>query len=148
MTKVDFYILSSDSIEQQHTFACRLAEKAYSLGHKIYIHMSDATQAESMDHRLWSFRASSFIPHASTTTDADHETHPILIGHDQSHHKSVDNHYDLMINLSINIPDFFSRFSRVSEIVIQEQTIKAASRENYRFYKSRGYQLTDRKIDA
>ena len=46
-----------------------------------------------------------------------------------------------MINLSGVVPDFFSRFERVAEIVPFEDTRRASARDNYKFYKDRGYPL-------
>ena len=51
-----------------------------------------------------------------------------------------------MINLAMDIPTFFSRFERVSEIVIEEDEIKTAKRENFRFYRERGYPSETHKI--
>ncbi|RYG01950.1 MAG: DNA polymerase III subunit chi, partial [Chitinophagaceae bacterium] len=52
------------------------------------------------------------------------------------------NHHDVLINLSRHIPDYFSRFDRLSEVVIQESAILENTREHYRFYKQRGYPIT------
>jgi DNA polymerase-3 subunit chi len=46
-----------------------------------------------------------------------------------------------LINLQLGIPDFFSRFQRVAEVVTQEPASLSALRESWKFYKERGYQL-------
>jgi DNA polymerase-3 subunit chi len=51
-----------------------------------------------------------------------------------------------MINLGNGVPEFFSRFDRLIEIVVTDPEITANSRLNYRFYKDRGYPLDTRKI--
>ena len=61
MTRVDFYILPDKSSEQRNLFACRIAEKAFKLGHSIYIHSDDQNQAEALDKLLWRWRASSLF---------------------------------------------------------------------------------------
>ena len=38
MTRIDFYIVQHSEPSSRERFACRLAEKAYRLGHRIYIH--------------------------------------------------------------------------------------------------------------
>ncbi len=147
MTKVDFYILADTSIEQRHQFVCRLVEKTYKLGHQIYIHSDDNAQANALDQLLWSWRSSSFIPHhieeAAADTDppgASSACDSIQIGFGAAR-GSAANHNGLLINLSQGVPEFFSRFERVSEIVIQAPDITESTRANYRFYRDRGYPL-------
>jgi hypothetical protein len=38
MSKVDFYILPTDSLSARLDFACKLCEKAWRLGHRVYLH--------------------------------------------------------------------------------------------------------------
>lgn len=143
MTKVDFYILPEDSIEQRHVFACRLAEKAHKLGHHIYIHSEDSTQAELMDQLLWSWRNTSFLPHSieSVNTECNQQSPArVRIGVDNIR-PTTPYANGLMINLSSGVPDFFSSFDRVAEIVVQQTQVTTNTRANFRFYRDRGYQL-------
>ena len=55
--------------------------------------------------------------------------------------RSPDTHNDLLINLQLEIPAFFSRFQRVAEVVTQDPESLAALRRSWTFYKERGYQL-------
>jgi DNA polymerase-3 subunit chi len=144
MTKVDFYILPADSIEQRHLFACRLADKAYKLGNDIYIHSDDNAQANALDQLLWSWRNSSFLPHQRLSEQPDKQpSEKIQIGYGS---QPTTNLNGLLINLSQSVPDCFSRFDRVSEIVVQLPAITEASRANYRFYRDRGYQLENHDL--
>lgn len=147
MTKVDFYILPDSDIIQRHHFACRLVEKAYKLGHSIYIHSDDDAQANALDQLLWSFRDSSFIPH-SVIDAGDPENgknDAVHIGY--SDQNIVDSKPleagvgSLLVNLSTAVPECFSRFDRVSEIVVQDPQVQQATRANFRFYRDRGYEL-------
>ena len=45
----------------------------------------------------------------------------------------------LLINLSASVPLYFAQFERVIELVTEDN--KAQARENYSFYKERGYPL-------
>jgi len=134
MTKVDFYILAEQSTADRLRFACRLTEKALKQEHRIYIHCSDSEQVKNLDQLLWSFKPASFIPHS---TSGSSEPSQVCLGHQQC---PTDQH-DVLINLSNSVPDFFSRFGRVSEIVVQDELVTASTRENYRFYRDRGYPL-------
>lgn len=140
MTKIDFYIIPGQTAEHRHRFACRLVEKAYKLNHKVYIHSNDSAQAKQIDDLLWSFRSSSFIPHQLQSQTDDHL--PVIIG---SSDCAIDQP-GLMINLSETVPEFFSRFERISEIVVQDSGITASTRRNYRFYRDRGYPLQSHNL--
>ncbi len=63
MSKVDFYILPTDSLSARLDFACKLCEKAWRLGHQVYLHCQDAEQRSELDQRLWRFKGEAFVPH-------------------------------------------------------------------------------------
>ena len=132
MTRIDFYQIEND--EPPQLFACRLIDKVYRLGHQIYVHTRDADEAAALDDLLWTFRADRFIPHACKLTGEDA---PILIGHDDE----PADHHEVLVNLSGAVPDFFSRFERVAEVVPLDRNSRDAARANYKFYKDRGYPL-------
>lgn len=146
MTKVDFYILADNTIEQRHLFACRLVEKAFKLDHQIYIHTDDNAQANAIDQLLWNWRSTSFVPHQLETSASDGDDNSpysaarVQIGFGGSDH-SATRHNGLMINLAQQVPDFFSRFDRLSEIVVQAPAVIESTRSSFRFYRDRGYQL-------
>lgn len=136
MTRISFYILKGSEEHNRQVFACRLAEKAFYQGKQVYIHTESPEQAEQINQALWSFRADSFVPHQSVNI-ANHNDCSVLIGHDSSPPKLM----DLLINLSSEHPMFFSQFERVAEFVNDDENIKNAGRERYRFYQHRGYEL-------
>ncbi|OUR92096.1 DNA polymerase III subunit chi [Cycloclasticus sp. 44_32_T64] len=140
MTRIDFYVLPDASIQQQHVFACRLAQKASKQGHRVYIHTESAEQSKELDDLLWSFSPTSFVPH---TIKADEcAKNPVYINHSGD---PLDIH-DVLINLTAQTPDCFGRFERLAELVNQDEAIKQAGRERFKFYKSRGYPLNTHKI--
>ena len=134
MTLVGFYVVQSTQPGDRMRVAARLADKAFSRGHKIFINASDETEAKQLDELLWSFRASSFLPHGLFGQE---HAETIGIGWGQD----PDQHNDLLINLQLAIPPFFSRFARVAEIVTQEPASLDAQRQSWKFYRERGYQL-------
>ena len=111
-----------------------MADKAFQQGHRIFINAVDETQARALDELLWSFRPSSFLPHGLAGQE---HSDTIAIGWGQE----PENHNDLLINLQLEIPAFFSRFARVAEVVTQDEASLAALRASWKFYKERGYQL-------
>lgn len=52
-------------------FVCRLTEKAYTLGHRIYIQTESDQQSKLLDDLLWQYEASSFIPHITLDDSGD-----------------------------------------------------------------------------
>lgn len=143
MTRVDFYLLEQGGADRGLHTACRIAEKAWLAGHRIYIHAGDAQLATRLDDLLWTFRQGSFVPHQLITSDtvADPGT-PIHIGYRAEPH----HHDDVLINMAEDIPLFFSRFTRVVEIVAAEDTAKQQARQRYKFYRDRGYELNTHAI--
>ncbi len=134
MTRVGFYVVQAAEAGQRLTVAARLADKAFAAGHSIYINAADKDQAIALDELLWSFRPASFLPHALA---GEEQSDRIAIGWGQD----PGQHSDLLINLQLETPSFFSRFGRVAEVVTQDPESLAALRRSWTFYKERGYQL-------
>ena len=137
MTRIDFYQIDSD--EAPLLFTCRLIEKVYRQGLQIYVHTRSEAQSIEVDDLLWSFRDDRFIPH---TLQSRHDEAPIKIGHNAE----PEDHQQVLVNLSLDVPDFFSRFDRVAEIVPLGEESRNSARQNYRFYKDRGYSLQYHEI--
>ncbi|MEX2488905.1 MAG: DNA polymerase III subunit chi [Pseudomonadales bacterium] len=138
MTRIDFYQIDSD--EAPLTFACRLIDKVYRRGHRIFVYAASESQATELDELLWTFRADRFVPHELQVPagglPGTGAAAPIQI----SHHGEPE-HQDVLVNLSSQVPDFFSRFDRVAEVVPLDENSRDAARKNYKFYKDRGYIL-------
>jgi DNA polymerase-3 subunit chi len=142
MTQVDFYVLETPDRGDRFQLSCRLAEKAWSQGHRILVHCASAEDAQRMDRLLWVFRDHSFVPHGRVG-QVDPGLTPVLIAQPG---QSADEH-DVLINLAPEVPLFFSRFDRVAEPVDADPPARAASRERFKFYRDRGYQPNVHKLD-
>lgn len=139
MNQVDFYILPTDSLSARLDFACKLCEKAWRLGHRIYLHCQDEEQRMALDERLWAFKGEAFVPH--DLPEANNEGNVLLgIGTD------AHGHSDLLINLGAEVPAFVGQFQRVAEIVVEASQIRQAARERFRFYREQGYALQDHRL--
>ena len=53
---------------------------------------------------------------------------------------------EVLINLADEVPDFFSRYARVAEIVDADAIRREKGRERFRFYRDRGYQLQTHQL--
>ncbi|MEK9919141.1 MAG: DNA polymerase III subunit chi, partial [Halieaceae bacterium] len=141
MTKIDFYVLPEDGSLSLEVAVGRLAEKARSRGHSVFIQTANQQQTDRLDAALWSFRSSSFVPH-SLATDAQLE--PVVVGHEEPPMECN----DVLINATNGVPGCFSRFERMAEIVGNEGKAIEASREAWRFYRDRGYPLAKHELRA
>ena len=140
MTQVDFYLLP----EQQQTplpFACRLLEKIYGLGRRVYVITADEQQARALDERLWQHGVGSFIPHG-ISGHCDPEQTPIVIGHQESDGP----HHEVMFNLQPEVPLSFSSYDRLVEVVVPLEQEQGLARQRYRFYRERGYPLNNHNV--
>ncbi|NKB32290.1 MAG: DNA polymerase III subunit chi [Pseudomonadales bacterium] len=137
MTQISFYSLSKGDEDTRLQFACRLVEKAFSLGHKIFIQVEDEQQQRLVDDLLWQFKASSFIPHAVTGEG----TEAIEIGL-----ASSPSHQDVLINLSAKQCEQHQQFKRINEIVGPDEDSLATGRQIYRFYQTQGFKPDNHKV--
>jgi DNA polymerase-3 subunit chi len=136
VTQVDFYVLDEGAKGNRFTLACRLSEKIYHQGRRILIHTDSEDESIHMNRLLWTFRQGSFIPHGMLN-DCDPFTTPVIISHD----KESGEEKDVLINLAADVPNFFSRFDRVAEIIDKEPHVITTGRQRFRFYRDRGYPM-------
>ena len=152
MTKIDFYITSINTLDDYWHFACRLTEKAFRKQCDVYLHTANEEHMAAVDKLLWTFRPNSFLPHCSEISaemsnkanednskidSAASATGEILVacsGDPRDHH-------DVLVNLTEQTPECFSRFTRVAEVVMGTDEAKAKSRQRYKYYRDRGYPL-------
>jgi DNA polymerase IIIc chi subunit len=133
-TRIDFYILPDVDVSARARFTCRLAYKAASAGMNVHVHADSAAECDDIDALMWAYPRHQFLPHARGDAP-DASTVPVTLGHDAP----PGDRDRLLINLSASIPEFFSRFERVAEIVVEHQ--RPQLREHYRYYRNRGYAL-------
>ena len=144
MTQVDFYILDSDSDGARLRLACKIVDKATQLDHHVFIHSASDDEARQLDELLWTFSQGSFIPHRIVRGElAQPALEPVLIGVNQP---PAPGRWNVLINLTAEVPEFFSRYERVAEVVDANAVRREQSRERYRFYRDRGYKLNTHQV--
>jgi DNA polymerase-3 subunit chi len=145
VTHVDFYILGAESEDVRLKFACKLADQAMQQSRHVFVNATSDTEARQLDELLWTFIQGSFIPHR-VVRDGDADVahrEPVLIGLRRA---PPSDRWDLMINLAADVPDYFSRYERVAELVDGNATRREQSRDRYRFYRDRGYSLNTHQV--
>lgn len=143
MTRVDFYVLGQDSEQARLLLACRIAEKAMLQEQRVFIH-AGADLTRRLDELLWTFSQDSFVPHRVVSgEETEPPPEPVLIGTGDC---AASGHWQVLINLADDVPDFFSRYDRVVEPVDGNPARRQQSRERYKFYRDRGYPLSTHQI--
>ncbi len=137
MTSIDFYFNAGDRLQ----VACRLAGKAVSQGKRMLIYAPEAELASRIDKMLWTWPAIGFVPHVAAHDPLAAET-PVLIGGGEEAPAGV----EVLLNLAGACPPHFERFGRLLELVGPEDEEKKAGRERYRFYRDRGYPITNHDL--
>ena len=131
--RIDFYVLPDQKENGRALLACRLADKAYGLGHTVYVFTASEARAAALDDLLWTFRQDSFVPHERYPLVGE-EGSPVLVGTVAPATVEA----QVLINLADALPEGFERYDRVVELVDQHPEILAQSRERFRQYREQG----------
>ena len=135
MTRIDFYILPDPEAVMT---VCRLCDKAVASGARVYLRAPDPALRDELDGALWSFRQGGFVAHEFHDGAPVAEPQPMVLIGDVEPPAS---HHGILINLGADVPPYFSHFERVLEIVPARAEDRASSRDRYKFYRDRGYEL-------
>lgn len=141
MTQVSFYALSSIDQDSRQQFACRLAEKAVHLGHRVFIQVDSLEQARHIDTLLWQFKPASFLPHA-IVEPGQPAAEPLMIG-TESDQGAFD---DVFINLSGTPCQNLDRYQRVNEVLSADPDELDLGRRSYRYYQQQGFKPETHKL--
>jgi len=132
VTSVSFYKLAGDQ-QVALALACQLIQKSLNMNKQVLCLVPDNAIAQQLDEKLWGFQDTAFVPHALGSEHA-----PVAITVDAE----PGDHHQILINLQAEIPTWFSRFDRVMEIIYPQPEYEQAKRDNFKFYKDRGYALS------
>ncbi len=145
MPRIDFYIISDDTNpEPCLRLACRLTEKIWHMGHRIYLLTDTPETTERLDRLMWTFRQNSFLPHETQGNEEPNELPPILIGHEP---EPPGTYTEVLINLTSRVPDFYPRFDRIAEIIDQnDENSRVSGRERFRHYRQQGDELESHNV--
>ena len=137
MTRVDFHFNAENRL--QH--CCRLIRKIYRAGQKVVVFDNSPVHLAKLDQTLWTFSQLEFIPHVMASSAEALET-PVLLACEPVEFP----HHDVLVNLSPNPPEFFSRFERLIELVSTDESDRERARGRWRFYKERGYPIASHDL--
>lgn len=137
MTRIEFFFNVEDKLQK----VAELSEKAAAKGRRLMVLAPDQDTVREVEGRLWSQSPTSFLPHCHTAHELAAET-PIILDWQAEQLP----HHDVLINLQPEYPPFFSRFTRLIEIVSLQEEDRMKARTRYKFYRDRGYEM--RSFDA
>ena len=143
-TRVDFYLLSAPGEQERMRTACRVVDKAWQRGLKVWVWAGDDEHLQSLDDLLWTFRQDSFVPHETIAESAPSEepSAPVLL----SVQASSLAHTDVLINLSGKLPERASLPPRIAEFVGPEADARARGRDRFRGYRDMNCELTTHEL--
>lgn len=136
--RIDFYILSEKTPQARERFACKLTEKAFVHGHRVFLVAQDPAQLEALDQLLWTFRDRAFLPHGREGDDE-----PILLGVDAPAAVGADT---LVINLAADPPAGWQDYGRLAEIIDQQPSVVQGGRRRFRIYREAGHAPSSHKL--
>jgi len=135
MTDIDFYL----NVDEIAKVIPKLSDKVMRRQRKALILTGDNEIDRKLSLLIWCRSETSFIP----------------VGHgpDSSRHSAIHfgapedvKHHDILINLLGTIPKNFSSFSRVIEIVQNNESEKLKARQKFAWYRDRGYKIRTIKL--
>jgi DNA polymerase III subunit chi len=141
VTEVSFHFNVADRL----SYACRLLRKAVHKGAKVAVTAPPPTLS-ALDRALWTLAPTDFVPHArlapGTAPAPRLAPTPIWL---------LDSVADapqreVLLNLGREIPVGFESFERIIEIVSTDDDDRAAGRERWKHYASRGYAITRHEV--
>jgi len=156
--QIDFYILDNGNRQDKLYYACRITEKAYDQGFKVFIQCDDALISQKMDSLLWTFSRESFVPHRiCEREELSWQEYPVQLGalqidkpqHSEQHSGDGQSNArvaDVVVNLADTPSDAIFAFSRIVDLVSGEQTDRLAGRERFRKYREKGHKPNTHKL--
>jgi len=133
--RVDFYVLPGSEARARLKLACRVAEKAFLGGQRVFVWLPDAEQLREFDELLWSFADRSFVPHEET---------PVLLSCSAQPQHGV----EVLLNLGVDVPALAATASRIAEIVDADEARRRAGRNRFRHYRDQGLSPETHNIAA
>lgn len=133
MTAVAFHF----NVPDRRAYACRLLRKAYRSGARVVV-TGESAQLAELDRLLWTFEALEFIPHwrGPTVDELPARLHatPVLLS---TGHSARFGH-DVLVNLGRDVPQAYTQYARVIEVVGRDGLDRDGARVRWRQYSAEG----------
>jgi len=146
MARIDFHSNVGDKLE----YVCRLTRKIWSAtqeGEPVrhIVIVGEKADLKKLDHLLWSFSSTDFLPHCYIEDEVAAETPIVLTDNFASPSLNAIPHADVMIHLGMrmpqDVPALVGRFPRIVEVVTVNEAERLAGRERFKAYRELGHEL-------
>ena len=128
MTRIQFYIIATEDSTEQFAYALRLAMQNLAMGKHLHIHTESAKDTRTLLEQI-----ADKLTCGDERLTIDHKGTPGPVR-------------EVLLNLSSEVPYFFSSFEATLEIICDGSATKAMGRERYRYYQTRGYPLRHHEV--
>lgn len=132
MTRVDFYRVPGD-LDTAIDLSNELLATAFRAGLDVLVHCSTGIDYSNIVHRVINYCDTRLIPCSEDIASR----HPVTV----SHTNAPGHHLGLLINFGLAVPRWYGRFEKLAEIIYDDHQIREGRRQNYRFFRDRGYPL-------
>ena len=133
--QVDFYLLGNVDQTGKLKYACRIAQKAFKQGLKVFVQTENSEQCQHLDTMLWTFSQGSFVPHAVVNEDPENwENFPVQLGSIAPAGEPA----HLLISLTADPPNPHTPFNRIVDLITDDPAEKQAGRNRFRYYREQG----------
>lgn len=146
MSQVLFYILdeksepTSTGLEAHFAYASQIAAYYYRANKRVFIYTDNENDAFAIDEYLWQFDGDSFVPH-NLLGEGPRFGAPVEISWQAPMHSR-----QVLINLSLTVPDFVRSFNQIIDFVPFEEQLKIQARKRYSTYKKMGLNLSTESV--
>ena len=146
MKQVDFYLISNQINDAKYKLASRLSNKLQRLDQSALIITDNDQATTELDRVMWSFSDTSFLAHERL--DSSEFNSKIQIGDaNLASPNLLERDYNVLINISSEIPIFNHHFERIAEIVDHDEGSKNAARARYKRYQTEGFEIKTHNIE-
>lgn len=129
MPNITFYQLDTESQDDINRIICDLCYSYYKNNRNIYLLCPDLNYCYQLDEYIVNYHKQKFFPY-NLLGEGSIPPAPINIGHITTNKLK----YDILINLHNIIPDNFTKYKEIIELVAKNTTMRAISREHYKHY--------------
>lgn len=121
-------------------YLCRLLRKVTLAGHRSWVLLPEE-YLRATDDALWTFSAQEFVTHAvwGHAPESVLRRSAVVLSSAELPEPSLG--IGVLVNLLPAVPVGFERFERLLEIVPEDDALKAAARERWRYYVAQGLNI-------
>ena len=134
MTSIAFHFNAPSKL----AYACRLLRKAACGGSTVAV-LGDEAMLAKLDEQLWNFSALDFVPHGRVQglSDQQRADTPIWLCASADEGQGM----QVLVNLTQAVPAGFEAYTRVIEVVSQDEADRQSARARWKHYAERSIEI-------